>query len=31
LLVPVDDVVDPEVTILVPALNEEVTIGRFVA
>ena len=31
LLVPRDDVVDPEVTILVPALNEEVTIGRFLA
>ena len=31
LLVPADDVADPEVTILVPALNEEITIGRFVA
>lgn len=31
LLVPHDDVVDPEVTILVPALNEELTIGRFLA
>src|ERR1700758_1230535 len=30
LLVPADDVADPEVTILVPALNEEITIGRFV-
>jgi len=31
LLVPRDDVADPEVTILVPALNEELTIGRFLA
>ena len=31
LLTPPDDVADPEVTILVPALNEEITIGRFVA
>ena len=30
LLLPPDDVADPEVTILVPALNEEITIGRFV-
>jgi glycosyltransferase involved in cell wall biosynthesis len=30
LLVPADDVDNPEVTILIPALNEEVTIGRFV-
>jgi glycosyltransferase involved in cell wall biosynthesis len=30
LLTPLDDVADPEVTILVPALNEEITIGRFV-
>ncbi len=30
LLIPPDDVVYPEVTILVPALNEEITIGRFV-
>jgi glycosyltransferase involved in cell wall biosynthesis len=30
LLTPPDDVADPEVTILVPALNEEITIGRFV-
>jgi len=30
LLTPANDVVDPEVTILVPALNEELTIGRFV-
>jgi glycosyltransferase involved in cell wall biosynthesis len=31
LLVPSNDVSDPEVTILVPALNEEMTIGQFVA
>jgi glycosyltransferase involved in cell wall biosynthesis len=31
LMVPRDDVTDPEVTILVPALNEELTIGRFLA
>jgi hypothetical protein len=31
LLVPANDVADPEVTILVPALNEELTIGRFLA
>jgi glycosyltransferase involved in cell wall biosynthesis len=30
LLTPLDDVADPEVTNLVPALNEEITIGRFV-
>ena len=30
LLVPDEDVTDPEVTILVPALNEELTIGRFI-
>ena len=30
LLVPAVDVDNPEVTILVPALNEEITIGRFV-
>jgi len=30
LLLPPEDVADPEVTILVPALNEEITIGRFV-
>jgi glycosyltransferase involved in cell wall biosynthesis len=30
LLIPPDDVADPEVTILVPALNEEIAIGRFV-
>lgn len=28
--IPADDVVDPEVTILVPAVNEELTIGDFV-
>jgi glycosyltransferase involved in cell wall biosynthesis len=31
LFVPANDVADPEVTILVPALNEELTIGRFLA
>jgi glycosyltransferase involved in cell wall biosynthesis len=31
MLIPADDVTDPEVTILVPALNEELTIGDFVA
>jgi glycosyltransferase involved in cell wall biosynthesis len=31
LLIPDNDVKDPEVTILVPALNEELTIGRFLA
>src|ERR1051325_1168077 len=30
LLIPPEDVADPEVTILVPALNEEIAIGRFV-
>ena len=30
LLVPVDDAVDPEVTILVPAVNEQLTITEFV-
>jgi glycosyltransferase involved in cell wall biosynthesis len=30
LRLPPEDVADPEVTILVPALNEEITIGRFV-
>jgi glycosyltransferase involved in cell wall biosynthesis len=30
LLIPAADVSDPEVTILVPALNEELTIGQFV-
>jgi glycosyltransferase involved in cell wall biosynthesis len=30
LLIPPADVADPEITILVPALNEELTIGRFV-
>ena len=30
LLVPVPDVDDPEVTILGPALNEEISIGRFI-
>ena len=30
LLTPADDVAGPEVTILVPALNEELTIGHFV-
>ena len=30
LLIPPEDVADPEVTILVPALNEKITIGRFV-
>lgn len=29
LLLPADDVEDPEVTVLVPTLNEEQTIGRF--
>jgi len=31
LLIPPGDVADPEITILVPALNEELTIGGFVA
>ena len=30
LLIPVPDVSDPEVTILVPALDEERTIGQFI-
>ena len=30
LLVPDDDVADPELSIVIPALNEELTIGRFV-
>ena len=30
LFVPHDDVADPEVSIVIPALNEELTIGRFV-
>jgi len=30
LLVPVHDVPDPELSIVIPALNEELTIGRFV-
>ncbi len=30
LLIPTADVADPEITILVPALNEELTIGLFV-
>jgi glycosyltransferase involved in cell wall biosynthesis len=29
LLVPADDVADPEVSIVIPALNEELTIGEF--
>ncbi len=31
LLVPDDDVADPELSIVVPALNEELTVGEFVA
>jgi glycosyltransferase involved in cell wall biosynthesis len=31
LVVPEHDVVDPEVTILIPAVNEELTVGDFVA
>jgi glycosyltransferase involved in cell wall biosynthesis len=31
LLVPLDDRSDPEVTVLVPAVNEEITISEFVA
>jgi hypothetical protein len=31
LLVPENDVADPEFSIVVPALNEEITIGAFVA
>jgi glycosyltransferase involved in cell wall biosynthesis len=30
LLVPASDVADPELSIVIPALNEELTIGRFV-
>ena len=30
LLIPDGDAADPEVTILIPALNEELTIGRFI-
>src|SRR5262245_32044487 len=30
LLIPDNDVADPELSIVIPALNEEVTIGRFV-
>ncbi|MGH9343973.1 MAG: glycosyltransferase family 2 protein [Terriglobia bacterium] len=30
LLVPADDILNPELSIVVPALNEELTIGRFV-
>ena len=30
LLLPVDDVADPEVSIVIPALNEETTVGDFV-
>src|SRR5438874_11478951 len=29
LLLPADDIADPEVTILVPTLNEEGTVGTF--
>jgi glycosyltransferase involved in cell wall biosynthesis len=31
LLLPKDDVVEPELTILIPAMNEELTVGDFVA
>ncbi|GAA3199018.1 glycosyltransferase family 2 protein [Dactylosporangium siamense] len=31
LLLPQDDVAEPEVTILIPAVNEELTVGDFVA
>ncbi|MEO8051114.1 MAG: hypothetical protein ABI833_11925 [Acidobacteriota bacterium] len=31
LLIPEGDVADPEVSIVIPALNEEVTIAEFVA
>lgn len=31
LLLPKDDVEDPELTILIPAMNEELTVGDFVA
>jgi len=30
LLIPVDDVADPELSIVIPALNEELTVGQFV-
>ena len=30
LLLPVEDVIDPEVSIVIPALNEETTVGDFV-
>lgn len=30
LLLPADDVTDPEISIVIPALNEELTIGQFV-
>ncbi len=30
LFVPVDDVADPEISIVIPALNEELTVGDFV-
>src|SRR5204863_7505646 len=30
LRIPNDDVLDPEISIVIPALNEELTIGRFV-
>jgi hypothetical protein len=31
LLIPANDVTEPVVTILVPSLNEELTIGQFVS
>ena len=30
LLVPQEDVADPELSIVIPALNEELTVGEFV-
>ena len=30
LLIPAGDVADPEVSVVIPALNEELTIGEFV-
>jgi glycosyltransferase involved in cell wall biosynthesis len=30
LLIPADDVVDPQLSIVIPALNEELTIGQFI-